>query len=88
MWYISCFPPRCEGNARYMGKSVWALRRGDWKLLQNSPMAPFELYNLKDDPLEAADMSKKNKKKYNELAHALRVHMQRGGAVPWQKPAK
>ena len=37
---------RREGNNRYMGKTVWAVRKGDWKLLQNSPMQPFELYNL------------------------------------------
>ena len=80
------FWTRREGNTRYMGKAVWAFRRSDWKLLQNSPMGPFELFNLKDDPLEKNDMSKKNRKKFNEMAVGLRAHMQRGGAVPWQKP--
>ncbi len=79
------FWTRKEGNTRYMGQSVWAVRSGDWKLLQNSVEGPFELYNLADDPKETTDMRNKNRGKYNELAAKLRAHMQRGGAVPWQK---
>lgn len=77
---------RREGGNRYMGKTIWAVRRGDWKLLQNSPMEPFELYNLREDPKEEHNLADSNPGKFNELARALRVHMQRGGAVPWQRP--
>lgn len=77
---------RKEGNTRYMGQSVWAVRSGDWKLLQNSVEGRFELYNLADDPKETTDLRDKNRGKYNELAAKLRAHMQRGGAVPWQPP--
>ncbi|WP_395142947.1 sulfatase, partial [Armatimonas sp.] len=42
---------RREGGVAYGGKTIEALRRGDWKLLQDSPFAPQELYNLKTDPL-------------------------------------
>lgn len=80
------FWTRREGGNRYMGKTIWAVRQGDWKLLQDSPMAPFELYNLADDPAEEHNLSQSNRKKYNELATALRAHIQRGGAVPWQQP--
>lgn len=76
---------RREGNLRYMGESSWAMRRGPWKLVKNSPMQPWELFNLEDDPLESTDLSKKNSGKFGELATAMRRHIQRGGAVPWQK---
>lgn len=75
---------RREGNLRYMGESSWAMRRGPWKLVKNSPMQPWELFNLADDPLEATDLAQKNGAKYRELATAMRLHIQRGGSVPWQ----
>jgi arylsulfatase A-like enzyme len=80
------FFTRREGGNRYMGKTIWAVRQGDWKLLQNSPMAPFELYNLADDPREQNDLAGEEREVYNRLAEALRRHIQRGGRVPWQKP--
>lgn len=79
---------RREGGERYGGLTINALRRGDWKLLQNNPFAQLELYNLKDDPLEAKDLARSNRQKFRELSAALRVQVQRGGAVPWQRPAR
>ncbi|MCA9120570.1 MAG: sulfatase [Planctomycetaceae bacterium] len=79
---------RREGGQQYGGLTINALRRGDWKLLQNSPFAPLELYNLKLDPLEEHDLASENRGKFNELSAALRVQIQRGGAVPWQPPAR
>ena len=81
-WFFT----RREGGTRYQGKTIDAVIRGPWKLLQNSPYGPFELYNLADDPLETTDLSEKNRGKYNELSAALRKQIQREGAVPWQKP--
>ena len=80
------FFTRREGGHRYMGQTVWAARRGDWKLLQNSPMEPFALYNLADDPQEQNDLADEESEVFNQLAEALRRHIQRGGRVPWQKP--
>lgn len=77
---------RREGGPEYGGKSYEALIRGDWKLMQNSPLSPFELYNLKSDPHEATNLAGTEKKILNELSAALRVHIQRGGATPWQPP--
>ena len=79
---------RREGGERYGGLTINALRRGDWKLLQNSPFAPLELYNLADDPPEERDLARENRQKFRELSAALRVQIQRGGAVPWQPPAR
>jgi arylsulfatase A-like enzyme len=79
---------RREGGERYGGLTTHAIRRGEWKLLQNSPFAPMELYNLRQDPAEQNDLANTNRKVYRELLSALRVQIQRGGAVPWQRPAR
>jgi arylsulfatase A-like enzyme len=75
---------RREGGPAYGGKSYEALIRGDWKLMQNSPYAPLELYNLKDDPGEEKNLIKQQPKIARELETALRAHIQRAGATPWQ----
>jgi arylsulfatase A-like enzyme len=79
---------RREGGFDYGGKSYEAIIRGDWKLLRNNPYSPFELYNLKEDPQETTDLAATHRGKFNELALALRQHIQRGGVVPWQPPNK
>lgn len=80
------FFSRREGGNRYQGKTIEAVRRDQWKLLQNSPFAPLELYNLAEDPQEENDLSRRNPAIFNELSVALRKQLQRYGAVPWQKP--
>jgi arylsulfatase A-like enzyme len=75
-----------EGGSMHGGKTVDAFRRGDWKLVQDSPFSPRELYNLQSDPGETNDLAAKEKKIFNELDAALRKQIQRAGGVPWQKP--
>lgn len=77
---------RREGGIRYNGKTIEAVIRGDWKLLQNSPFEPLELYNLQRDPLEQNNLAKKAPRIYHELAAELRREIQRYGQIPWQKP--
>jgi arylsulfatase A-like enzyme len=79
---------RREGNPRFQGLTISAVRRGDWKLLRNSPFAPLELYHLAEDPREEEDLAASQPERFRELAAALRLQVQRGGAVPWQPPAR
>ena len=77
---------RREGGLTYGGKAYHALRKGDWKLLQNSPYQPMELYNLKTDPKEENDLIKSEPAVYKEMNSILMQHIQEGGKTPWQKP--
>lgn len=75
---------RREGGRAFGGKTIEALRRGDWKLLQDNPFAPLELYNLKTDPLESTNLAAKETGHFAALSKKLRAHIQQGGRVPWQ----
>ena len=77
---------RREGGAAYGGKTIEALIRGDWKLVQDSPFRPLELYNLKSDPRESQNVADREPKTFQELAAALRLQIQQGGKIPWQQP--
>jgi arylsulfatase A-like enzyme len=77
---------RREGGPRYGGHAYEALIRGEWKILRNDPFSPFELYHLEDDPQERHDLATTHRKKLDELATAVRHHIQRGGGTPWQPP--
>lgn len=76
---------RREGNTRYGGQPIYAIRKGDWKFLQNSPYEAYELYNLKNDPLEERNLIEQEVEKYKELNTILMEHIQVGGQTPWQK---
>jgi len=75
---------RREGGGQYGGRAYYAARQGDFKLLQNSPFEPMELYNLKDDPREQKPLGRKHPM-YNKLFTALQGHITQAGAVPWQR---
>jgi arylsulfatase A-like enzyme len=77
---------RREGGLRYGGKTIEAFRRGDWKILQDSPFAPLELYNLNTDPREATNLAPTHPQILETLDASLRRQIQSAGAVPWQKP--
>ncbi len=82
------FFSRREGGLRYGGKTIEAVIDAEWKLLQNSPFAPLELYNLQNDPQEENDLAESHKAQVNRLNAAMRAQLQKGGQVPWQKPAE
>ncbi len=78
------FFSRREGGMRYGGKTIEALRRGPWKLLQNSPYAPQELYHLREDPREEHNLIEEEGEVVRDLAQALREYIRLAGAIPWQ----
>jgi len=76
---------RREGGQRYGGKSYQAIIRDGWKLMQNDPYSPLELYHLKEDPQEQNDLAKSNRQKFRELQQAMQAQIQAAGSVPWQE---
>jgi arylsulfatase A-like enzyme len=75
---------RREGGPMYQGKTIEALTQGDWKIVQDSPFAPLELYNLKADPEESTDLARRERTTLIRLSALLRKQIQRAGSVPWQ----
>lgn len=75
---------RREGNMRYQGRDYFALRKGDWKLVQNSPFEKYQLYNLVRDPLETNDLSQSEPAIYKSLIHKLMLHIQSAARTAWQ----
>jgi arylsulfatase A-like enzyme len=75
---------RLEGGGKYNGRPYYAVRHGDWKLLQNDPTEPLRLYNLKDHATETTDLSASRPEVYAELKKALDDHLARCAAVPYR----
>ncbi|KAB7727936.1 sulfatase-like hydrolase/transferase [Rudanella paleaurantiibacter] len=78
---------RREGHDTYKGLQIHAVRQGDFKLLQPTPFAPYELYNLRNDPYERNNLADTDRGMREQLTRQLMEHIRRGGAVPWQRPA-
>ncbi len=76
---------RREGN-NYEGQDYYAVLINDWKMLQNTPFEPFELYNIVKDPGELKNVKNENKEIYNRSTSLLREHLLKVGSVPWQRP--
>ena len=74
---------RREGG-RYGGRAYYAARCGTFKLVQNSPFEPMELYDLAADPKEEKPLAKDHPM-YGRLFAALRDHISKAGAMPWQR---
>lgn len=75
---------RREGNMRYGGRAYYAIRYGHWKLLQNGPFEPMQLFNLKEDPKEQNPLSGSHPI-FKELYSELMNHINRSGGIPWAK---
>ncbi|WP_237729403.1 sulfatase family protein [Schlesneria paludicola] len=79
---------RREGGSAYGGKTIEALIQGDWKLIQDNPFQPLELYNLAVDPQESRNRIHEEQAIAARLSALLRKHIQNGGQVAWQRPTQ
>jgi arylsulfatase A-like enzyme len=71
----------------YSGLCYYAVRKGDYKLVQNSPFEEFQLFNIKEDPFETIPLED-NSKEFRKLRYQLSQHIRKAGVIPWQKKEK
>ncbi len=69
---------------QYGGRAYYAARRGDYKILQNTPWEPMRLFNMATDSTEQNPMEGQGNPEYTSLFKALMEHVRKSGAVPWQ----
>jgi len=78
-----------EGGIRIAAGAAWPGKiqrssKSDRVALAMDVFEPFQLFRLKDDPIEQT-LLPQNRKMYNQLLIALRSHITEAGAIPWQK---
>lgn len=78
---------RREGGA-HKGESYHAIVKDGWKLMQNDPFSPLQLYHLSDDPKEGNNLAEKEKAKITELKALMDKHIAIGAATPWRPGPK
>lgn len=76
---------RREGTPRFLGLCQHAVRRGDLKLLHNSPFEPLEMFDLGTDPEETTDLRDTRPGPFADMTRLLQYEMQVAGGVPWQR---
>ena len=74
---------RREGGF-YGGLCYYAARQGQYKLLQNTPFEPMQLFNLETDPGERIPL-KSTSEKFKDLKYRISQHIREAGKIPWQK---
>jgi arylsulfatase A-like enzyme len=75
---------RREGG-QYSGLCYYAVRQGQYKLVQNTPFEPMQLFNLETDPKEQIPLSQQGDK-FRDLRYKQSQHIKEAGNIPWQKP--
>ena len=79
---------RREGRPnQWAGQASHAVIAGGWKLVQNRPFDPLELFHLAEDPGETTDLIREEPAKAKALGRLLTDHTRETGAVPWAAPA-
>jgi len=78
---------RREGIA-FAAKTSDAVIRYPWKILQNTPFSPPELYDLQNDPWEEHDLRTTHPQPFRQMTQQWMLHIQEGGRTPWQTPRR
>jgi arylsulfatase A-like enzyme len=73
---------RREGG-HYGGLCYYAARHGSYKLVQNTPFEPMQIFNLKTDPKEQIPLES-GSNKFIDLRDKLSQHIRTAGKIPWQ----
>lgn len=76
---------RREGGAKYFGQDYHAVRRGEMKLLHNTPFAPLELFDLASDEKESSDRATSDPETVSALVMEMQEQIRRAGSIPWRK---
>ena len=74
---------RREGG-KYSGLCYYATLQGKYKLVQNTPFEPMQLFNLETDPGEQIPLEVTSEK-FSDLSYKLSQHIREAGTVKWQK---
>ena len=72
------------------GVAHYAARRGNYKILQNTPWEPIQFFDISSDPAEQKPLntSKDFHNIYIQLFQNQMNHIRLSGSVPWQNPKK
>jgi arylsulfatase A-like enzyme len=79
-WRLGMAPPKENLHV--------AMRDGDWKLLASQDFTNFELYNLKADPQEKADLKAKEPDRFAAMRDrlgALNAEVEKEGPDWWKR---
>lgn len=74
---------RREGG-KYGGLCYYAVRQGQYKIVQNSPFEPMQLFNMDTDPKEQIPLSS-GSEKFKDMRYKLSQHIKEAGEIAWQK---
>ncbi len=77
---------RREGGSS-MGLSYYAVRYGDWKMLQNNPTQPFFFVNVAKDPFEKSPIAAEEmpSEMVEKFQNRMQTHQAKVGRVAWQR---
>jgi arylsulfatase A-like enzyme len=78
----SVFFMRREGG-NYAGLCYYAARNNRYKLVQNSPFEPIQMFDIIADPLEKNPLNQ-NSEEYKKLFTELTQHIRLSGNIKWQ----
>ncbi len=74
---------RREGGF-YNGLCYYAARKGNLKLVQNTPFTGFEYFDLETDPYETRPLFEPESPELKQLRNQLQKHIKEAGRIPWQ----